>query len=63
MRRIALQSAVGGMGLSVVGMGFAAVGLLPPVAGAITQEVIDVLAVLNALRVAAPPPSLSDIRD
>ncbi len=63
MRRIALQSALGGMALSVVGMGFAAAGLLPPVAGAIAQEVIDVLAVVNALRVAAPPSSLSDIRD
>jgi heavy metal translocating P-type ATPase len=60
MRRIALQSAVGGMILSVVGMFFAAAGLLPPVAGAITQEVIDVVAVLNALRVALPPKSLTD---
>jgi hypothetical protein len=33
------------------------------VAGAITQEIIDVLAVLNAVRAAAPPPTLSDIRD
>jgi len=60
MRRIALQSAVGGMILSVVGMFFAAAGYLPPVAGAITQEIIDVLAVLNALRVALPPKSLTD---
>ena len=60
MRSIALQSAVGGMALSVAGMGFASVGLLPPVAGAIVQEVIDLLAVLNALRVAVPPKSLTD---
>ena len=60
MRTIALQSALGGMALSVIGMGFAAAGLLPPVAGAIAQEVIDLLAVLNALRVAVPPKSLSD---
>lgn len=60
MRRIALQSAVGGMILSVIGMIFAAAGYLPPVAGAITQEVIDVLAVLNALRVALPPKTLTD---
>ena len=60
MRSIALQSAVGGMGLSVVGMLIAAAGYLPPVAGAITQEVIDVLAVLNALRAATSPTSLSD---
>jgi heavy metal translocating P-type ATPase len=60
MRTIALQSAVGGMALSVVGMLFAAAGLLPPVAGAISQEVIDVFAVVNALRVAIPPRSLTD---
>jgi P-type E1-E2 ATPase len=60
MRSIALQSAVGGMALSVVGMGLAAAGFLPPVAGAITQEVIDVLAVVNALRVAVPPKVLTD---
>ncbi len=60
LRAIALQSAVGGMALSLIGMGFAAAGLLPPVAGAIAQEVIDVLAVVNALRVAIPPKSLTD---
>ncbi len=60
MRRIALQSAVGGMALSVVGMLFAAAGYLPPVAGAITQEAIDVLAVVNALRVAITPKVLTD---
>jgi heavy metal translocating P-type ATPase len=52
MRRIALQSAVGGMVLSVVGMGFAAAGFISPVMGAILQEVIDVLAIANALRLA-----------
>ncbi len=62
LRSIALQSAVGGMALSAVGMLVAAAGYLPPVAGAIVQEVIDVLAVLNALRVALPPRSLSDYR-
>lgn len=61
LRRIALQSAVGGMALSVVGMGFAAAGFLPPVAGAIAQELIDVLAVANALRMSFQPKSLSDI--
>jgi heavy metal translocating P-type ATPase len=60
MRRIALQSAIGGMSLSIIGMYFAAFGYLPPVAGAITQEIIDVLAVANALRVAIPPKSLID---
>jgi P-type E1-E2 ATPase len=52
MRRIALESAVGGMVLSMIGMGFAAAGWLSPVAGAVAQEAIDVAAVLNALRVA-----------
>jgi cation transport ATPase len=60
MRWIALESAVGGMAASVVGMLLAAAGFLPPVAGAIFQEVIDVLAVANALRVAIPPRSLTD---
>jgi heavy metal translocating P-type ATPase len=60
MRRIALQSAIGGMALSIVGMLIAAAGYLPPVAGAILQEAIDVVAVLNALRIALPPRELSD---
>ena len=59
-RRIALQSAVGGMALSVVGMALDAAGLLPPVAGAIAQEVIDLGAVLNALRVGLHGGALSD---
>lgn len=60
MRAIALQSAVGGMALSVLGMGFASVGLLAPVAGAVCQEVIDVFAVLNALRAGLRPRQLTD---
>jgi heavy metal translocating P-type ATPase len=60
LRAVALQSAVGGMALSLVGMAAAAAGFLLPVAGAILQEVIDVLAVVNALRVAVPPRSLTD---
>jgi heavy metal translocating P-type ATPase len=61
MRRIALQSAVGGMALSIIGMILAAMGILSPVWGAVSQEVIDVFAVGNALRAAFPPPILSDI--
>ena len=57
LRRVALQSALGGMSLSAVGMGFAAFGLLSPVGGAVAQEVIDLLAVLNALRTARPASS------
>ena len=60
LRAIALQSAVGGMVLSVAGMGFAAAGLMGPVAGAVAQEAIDVVAVLNALRTARVPRSLTD---
>jgi heavy metal translocating P-type ATPase len=60
MKRVALQSAVGGILLSVVGMAAAAVGLLPALAGVIAQEVIDVAAVLNALRAAIPPKDLTD---
>jgi hypothetical protein len=48
------------MGLSVMAMVVAAAGHLPPVAGAITQEVIDVFAVLNALRASIAPRMLSD---
>jgi P-type E1-E2 ATPase len=60
MRAIALQSAVGGMALSAIGMLLAAGGMLPPVSGAVLQEVIDVLAVLNALRASVAPRVLSD---
>jgi heavy metal translocating P-type ATPase len=60
MRSIALQSAIGGMALSIVGMLLAAAGYLPPVAGAISQEIIDVVAVVNALRAAWPPRTLTD---
>ncbi len=61
MRAIALQSAVGGMTLSILGMGVAAAGYLSPVQGAVCQEIIDVLAVLNALRAAWPPRVISDM--
>ena len=47
---IARQSVLLGIGASVVAMGFAAVGYLPPVAGALLQEGIDVAVILNALR-------------
>jgi cation transport ATPase len=60
MRRIALQSAVGGMALSIAGMLVAFAGWLPPVSGAVFQEVIDLAAVLNALRAATPGGRLSD---
>ena len=54
MRAIALESAVGGMTLSMAGMIAAALGYLPPMGGAIAQELIDLIVVLNAVRVAVP---------
>ncbi len=60
VRSIALQSAVGGILISSCGMLIAAFGWLPPIAGAIAQEIIDLAAVLNALRVTIPPRRLSD---
>jgi len=63
MRSIALQSAIGGIALSLVGMLVAASGHLTPVAGAILQEGIDLLSVLNALRAALPPKELSDFKN
>jgi P-type E1-E2 ATPase len=61
MRVIGLQSALGGIALSILGMLIAALGFLPPVAGAISQEVIDVLAILNSLRTMWLPKNLTDI--
>lgn len=49
-RRIAVQSALGGMLMSLAAMAAAAAGLLPPAAGALLQEAIDVAVILNALR-------------
>jgi len=60
MRWIALQSAVGGMALSLIGMIAAAFGYLPPIGGAIAQEFIDLAAVLNAVRVAVPTGNMTD---
>jgi P-type E1-E2 ATPase len=60
MRKIALQSAVGGMVLSAAGMMLAAFGLLPPITGAVAQELIDLAAVLNAVRVTLPFGALRD---
>ena len=62
LRTVALQSALGGMAASLFGMGFAAAGYLPPAAGALLQEAIDVAAVVNALRVAWNPGALTDYR-
>ncbi len=60
MTRIALQSAIGGMVLSSLGMAAAAFGFLSPLQGAIGQEVIDLLAVFNAVRASIPMRELHD---
>jgi P-type E1-E2 ATPase len=49
-RRIAQESVIAGIGLSTLGMFAAALGYIPPVQGALIQEAIDVLVILNALR-------------
>lgn len=49
-RRLAVQSALGGMLMSLAAMTAAAFGLLPPAVGALLQEGIDVAVILNALR-------------
>jgi soluble P-type ATPase len=54
-RRVALQSVVGGMSMSLAAMGVAAAGLLPAVWGALLQEAIDVVVILNALRALKTP--------
>ncbi len=56
--RIAVQSVVAGMAMSGVAMAFAAIGWLPPIAGALTQEAIDVAVILNALRALTPGPQI-----
>lgn len=61
MRKIALQSAIGGISLSLIGMCVAAFGFLPPVAGAIGQEFIDVIAIMNSLRTIWKPRIMSDM--
>lgn len=60
MKRIAITSALGGMLLSVIGMGFGALGYLAPIEGAILQEFIDLLSILNSLRMILPTAPLSD---
>lgn len=60
MRRIALLSAVGGMGLSIAGMATAAAGYLTPIQGVLLQEAIDLLSILNSLRMILPTGPLSD---
>ena len=66
-RSIALQSVVAGMVLSLAAMLFAAAGFLPPIAGALLQEAIDVAVILNALRALSggrrPQPTPDGSRD
>jgi cation transport ATPase len=52
--QIARQSIAAGLGLSLAGMVVAALGHIPPTAGALLQEAIDVAVILNALRAVRP---------
>lgn len=61
-RRIALESVVIGMSLSVAAMTIAAAGFLQPIAGAVIQEVIDVVVIVNALRVLLVRPKSMEAR-
>jgi heavy metal translocating P-type ATPase len=58
-RRIALESVIAGIGLSVAGMTAAAFGYLTPVQGALLQELIDVAVILNALRALRIAPTVA----
>ena len=62
MRRIAITSAVGGMALSLAGMCAASVGYLSPIQGALLQEAIDLVSILNSLRMILPVGPLTDFR-
>lgn len=63
MRRVALVSAGGGMVLSIIGMYFAGVGMITPVAGALLQEGIDVIAILYALQLTWHSKIFGDIKE
>jgi heavy metal translocating P-type ATPase len=52
---IAKQSIRYGLGISAVGMAFAAAGMIPPMTGAILQEVVDLAVIVNALRASRAP--------
>ncbi len=60
-RRIILQSAVGGMIFSIIGMIFACFGFISPSQGAIAQQIIDIVAILNALRLTISKNIKSDL--
>ena len=53
--RIARQSIWVGLGISVIGMIFAANGLITPIGGAATQELVDLAVIINALRASRAP--------
>ncbi|KWH15544.1 cation transporter [Burkholderia territorii] len=61
-RRIAIESVVAGMSLSIVAMTIAAAGFLQPIAGAVIQEVIDIVVIVNALRALRVRPGQTDAR-
>jgi heavy metal translocating P-type ATPase len=60
-RRIAVQSVVAGMALSLAAMGLAFAGLIPAVWGALLQEAIDVAVIVNALRALRSGRAMSEL--
>jgi heavy metal translocating P-type ATPase len=62
MRRIALTSAIGGMTLSAIGVAASSLGYLAPFEGAVLQEAIDLLAILNSLRMILPAGPVGDFK-
>ncbi len=61
-RHIARQGVLVGMGMSLLAMVVAALGYLPPLIGAIVQEGIDVVIIINALRALGPLREVSQQR-
>ncbi|MFM7557198.1 MAG: heavy metal translocating P-type ATPase, partial [Alphaproteobacteria bacterium] len=61
-RKIILQSAVGGMIFSVIGMMFASAGYISPAYGAVLQQIIDFVAIINALRLTIAKNIHSDLK-
>ncbi len=60
-RRIAMESVIAGIAMSIIGMIAAALGYLTPVQGAVLQELIDVAVILNSLRALRITPRIAPV--